>query len=61
MIFAPFIALSNFGSLSLWASLKFVAALLIASIRLSRSSKMHSKAVISRMGRGVKTGGALYF
>ena len=47
--------------LSLWASLKFVAVLLIALIRSSGLSKMHLKAVIPRMGRGMKTGGALYF
>ena len=37
------------------------AAILIASIRTSGSSEMHSRAVIPRMGRGRKTGGAMYF
>ena len=47
--------------LSLWASLKFVAALLIALIRSIGSSEMHSKAVIPRKGSGMNTGGAMYF
>ena len=45
----------------LWASLKFVAALLIASIRSIGSSEMHTKAVIPRKGSGMNTGGAMYF
>jgi hypothetical protein len=59
--FAPFVALSNLGSLSLWALLKFIAAFLIASIRMSGSSEMNSKAVIPGKGRGRNTGGAMYF
>ena len=51
----------NLGLLSLWASLKFVAALLIASSRSIGSSKMHSKAVIPTKGSGMNTGGAMYF
>ena len=47
---------SCLGSLSLWALLKFIAAILIASIRMSGSSKMHSEAVIPRMGRGALYG-----
>jgi UDP-N-acetylmuramyl pentapeptide phosphotransferase/UDP-N-acetylglucosamine-1-phosphate transferase len=46
------VALSNLGSLSLWASLKFIAAILITLIRTSGSSEMHSEAVIPRMGGG---------
>ena len=51
---------SCLGLLSLWASLKFIAAILIASIRTSGSSEMHLEAVIPRMGRGRNTGGAMY-
>ena len=58
--FAPSVASSNLGSLSLWALLKFIAAILIALIRTSGSSEMHSEAVIPRMGRGRNTGGAMY-
>ena len=58
--FAPSVALSNLGSLSLWASLKFIAAILIVSMRTSGSSEMHSESVIPRMGRGRNTGGAMY-
>ena len=52
---------SCLGSLSLWASLKFIDAFLIASIGMSGSSEMNSKAVIPRKGRGRNTGGAMYF
>ena len=53
---------THLGLLSLWALLKFLVALLIASIRASGSSKMHSKAVTPpRMGREMNTGGAMYF
>ncbi len=45
----------------MWALLKFVAALLIASIRLIGSSEMHSKAVIPKKGSGMNTGGVMYF
>ncbi len=58
---APFVALSNLGLLSLCASLKFVAVLLIASSRVSGSSEMRLKAVAPRMGRGMNTGGVKYF
>ncbi len=58
--FAPSVASSNLGLLSLWASLKFIAAILIALIRTSGSSAMHLEAVIPRMGRGRNTGGAMY-
>jgi hypothetical protein len=51
----------NLGLLSLCALLKFIAAFLIASIRLIGSSKIHLKAVIPRKNRGVNTGGAMYF
>ena len=51
--FAPFMASLDLGSLSLWASLEFVVALLIASIRTSGSSEMHLKAVTPRMGRWI--------
>ena len=49
------------GVAVLVASLKFVAALLIASIRLIGSSEMHSKAVIPKKGSGMNTGGVMYF